>query len=127
MVSIGRQLTEVNGRSFTALPCRGFTGRGMKMGDFLAFLFGPDDRVYIIRCIKRSSLSQSLAELEQQLAAVLQQISEVGDFRPGSITGNGGRCGNRNCRCNRPKDPGHDPQSSVDLQEEGQDRHGELC
>ncbi|HEY7336259.1 MAG TPA: DUF6788 family protein [Bryobacteraceae bacterium] len=49
----------------------------------------------------------SLAELEQQRAALLQQICDLGDFRAGSITGTGGRCGNRNCHCHRPKDPGH--------------------
>ena len=54
-------------------------------------------------------MPQSLPELEQQRAALLQQISELGDFRAGSITGTGGKCGNRNCHCHRPKDPGHGP------------------
>jgi len=31
----------------------------------------------------------SLTQLEQQRAGLLQQISELGDFRPGSITGTG--------------------------------------
>jgi hypothetical protein len=52
-------------------------------------------------------MSESLAELEQQRAATLQQISELEDFRPGSITGTGGRCGNAGCHCHRPNDPGH--------------------
>ena len=50
-----------------------------------------------------------LAELEQQRAAVLRQISELGDFRAGSITGTGGRCGNPGCHCHGPGDPGHRP------------------
>ena len=54
-------------------------------------------------------MPQSLAELEQQRAALLHQISQLGAFRAGSITGTGGRCGNRNCHCHRPKDPGHSP------------------
>ncbi|SRR6266404_86906 len=54
-------------------------------------------------------MPQSLSELEQQRAALLQQIFELGDFRPGSITGTGGRCGNTGCHCHRPKDPGHSP------------------
>jgi hypothetical protein len=54
-------------------------------------------------------MAQSLPELEQQRTALLQQISELGDFRAGCITGTGGRCGNRNCHCHRPKDPGHSP------------------
>jgi len=54
-------------------------------------------------------MSKSLAELEQQRAAVLRQISELEDFRPGSITGTGGRCGTPGCHCHRPEDPGHNP------------------
>jgi hypothetical protein len=54
-------------------------------------------------------MAQSLPELEQQRAALLQQISELGDFRTGSITGTGGKCGNHNCHCHQPKDPGHSP------------------
>ncbi len=54
-------------------------------------------------------MSESLAELEQQRAAVLRQISELGDLRPGSITGTGGRCGTPGCHCHRPDDPGHAP------------------
>jgi hypothetical protein len=52
-------------------------------------------------------MPESLAELEQQRAAMLQQTSELQDFRPGSITGTGGRCGNAGCHCHRPNDPGH--------------------
>jgi hypothetical protein len=54
-------------------------------------------------------MSQSLSELEQQRSTLLQQVSELADFRPGSITGTGGRCGNPGCHCHRPKDPGHSP------------------
>ena len=54
-------------------------------------------------------MSDSLADLEQQRAAVLRQICELEDFRPGSITGTGGRCGNPGCHCHRHGDPGHRP------------------
>lgn len=54
-------------------------------------------------------MSESLIELEGQRAAVLRQISELGDFRAGSITGTGGRCGTPGCHCHRPDDPGHSP------------------
>lgn len=54
-------------------------------------------------------MAQSLPELERQRTALLQQISELGDLRTGCITGTGGRCGNRNCHCHRPKDAGHSP------------------
>ena len=54
-------------------------------------------------------MPESLAEMEQQRAAVLRQISELEDFRAGSITGTGGRCGNSGCHCHRPDGPGHRP------------------
>lgn len=54
-------------------------------------------------------MPESLTELEQQRAATLRQIFELGNFRPGSITETGGRCGNRGCHCHRPNDSGHGP------------------
>jgi hypothetical protein len=62
----------------------------------------------MIRSAMGVSMSESLAELERQRAVVLAQISELGDFRAGSITGTGGRCGTPGCHCHRPNDPGHD-------------------
>ena len=47
--------------------------------------------------------------LEQQRAAVLAQILELGDFRSGSITAVSGRCGKPNCRCHQPGQPEHGP------------------
>jgi|SRR5436305_1435948 len=60
-----------------------------------------------------------LAELEQQRAAVLRQISELGDFRAGSITGTGGRCGNPGCHCHRPDDAGHLPHPRLTYKVDG--------
>ena len=54
-------------------------------------------------------MPESLADLEQHRAAVLRQISELEDFRAGSITGTGGCCGNPGCHCHRSGDPGHGP------------------
>jgi hypothetical protein len=51
----------------------------------------------------------SVPELEKRRAAVLTQISQLGDFRPGSITSTQGRCGNPNCHCHKPGEPGHGP------------------
>jgi hypothetical protein len=39
----------------------------------------------------------------------LQQISDLEDFRAGSISGTGGRCGNSGCHCHREGDPAHRP------------------
>ena len=60
-----------------------------------------------------------LTELEQQRAAVLRQISELGDFRAGSITGTGGRCGNPGCHCHRANDPGHGPHPRLTYKVDG--------
>jgi len=54
-------------------------------------------------------MSDSLSLLEKERSAVLDQISQLGDFRPGSITGTQGRCGNGNCHCHDRGDPGHGP------------------
>jgi hypothetical protein len=64
-------------------------------------------------------MSDPLAELEQQRAAVLRQISELEDFRAGSITGTGGRCGNPGCHCHRPGDPGHGPHPRLTYKVDG--------
>jgi hypothetical protein len=54
-------------------------------------------------------MSESLQGLEQRRAELFQQISRLGDFRPGSITTTQGRCGNPNCHCHKPDEPGHGP------------------
>lgn len=54
-------------------------------------------------------MHQSLPALEAQRQSLLQQFGRLGDLRPGSITGTGGRCGNANCHCHKDGDPGHAP------------------
>ena len=51
----------------------------------------------------------SLRELDEQKRALTRTISELGDLRPGSITGIIRRCGKPTCHCARPGDPGHGP------------------
>ncbi len=51
----------------------------------------------------------SLAELEQQKGDLLRAFSQLGDLRPGSITGVVRRCGKPSCHCAPPDDPGHGP------------------
>ncbi len=50
-----------------------------------------------------------LPVLERYRAHLLAQISQLGDFRAGSITSTQGRCGNPNCHCHKPGEPGHGP------------------
>ena len=54
-------------------------------------------------------MSDSLPALEKDRSKVVQQIVQLGDFRPGSILGVRGRCSKPNCHCARPGDPGHGP------------------
>lgn len=54
-------------------------------------------------------MSTSLADLEQQRSQLGIQISRLGDFRPGSVTGIVRRCGKPTCHCAQQDDPGHGP------------------
>jgi len=49
------------------------------------------------------------ATLIDERSALLRQISELGDFQPGSISSPTRKCGKPTCHCARPKDPGHGP------------------
>jgi hypothetical protein len=46
-------------------------------------------------------------------SALLQQVSHLGDFQPGSITSATRRCGKPSCHCAKPNDPGHGPHSQL--------------
>ena len=50
-----------------------------------------------------------IEDLEQQRAVILRNLTDLGDFRPGSITTISGRCGKPNCRCHRSGEPPHGP------------------
>lgn len=54
-------------------------------------------------------MPQSLTQLEQERNGLLVAMSDLGDFRPGSITGIVRRCGKASCHCAQPDDPGHGP------------------
>jgi hypothetical protein len=54
-------------------------------------------------------MAPSLADLELRRSTLRSQLAELGDFRSGSITSTGGRCGNLSCHCHGANDPGHGP------------------
>ena len=54
-------------------------------------------------------MPSSLADFERRRAAIVQQISQLGDLRPGCISGTSGRCGKPSCRCHQPGQPVHGP------------------
>jgi len=51
----------------------------------------------------------SLAELEAERERLYAQLSEIGDFRRGSVAENYRKCGKPNCACARAGHPGHGP------------------
>ena len=50
-----------------------------------------------------------LSTLVDNRSLLLQHITELGDFQPGSISSATRRCGSPNCHCAKPNDPGHGP------------------
>ena len=64
-------------------------------------------------------MPQTLPALEERRATLLRELSQLGDFRPGSITATSGRCGNANCRCHRPGQPIHGPNPRLTYKVEG--------
>ena len=51
----------------------------------------------------------TLPELLDSRSHLLQELSQLGDFQPGSISSVHRRCGKPNCHCAQPQDPGHGP------------------
>lgn len=64
-------------------------------------------------------MPDSLTALETQRTALLRQINQLEDFRPGSITTTTGRCGNPRCHCHQAKDPGHGPNFRLTYKAQG--------
>src|SRR5664279_631864 len=54
-----------------------------------------------------------LSPLVDGRSALLRQISELGDFQPGSIANASRRCGKTGCHCAKPNDPGHGPHAQL--------------
>jgi len=64
-------------------------------------------------------MPDSLLDLEKRRSEVLAKMSSLGDFRPGSISATGGRCGTPSCHCHKPDDPGHGPNLRLTYKVEG--------
>ena len=54
-----------------------------------------------------------LPPLVEDRSAILHQISELGDFQPGSIVNASRPCGKPGCHCAKPNDPGHGPHAQL--------------
>ena len=64
-------------------------------------------------------MPHSLSELEQRREVIAQEIGQLGDLRPGSITPASGRCGKTECRCHQAGEPGHGPNFRLTYKVEG--------
>lgn len=61
----------------------------------------------------------SMEDLEQKRSVIARQLTDLGDFRPGSITATSGRCGKPDCRCHQPNQPPHGPFDRLTYKTEG--------
>ena len=61
----------------------------------------------------------SLPDLAQRREVLAQQIAQLGDLRPGSVTATSGRCGKPGCRCHQPGEPPHGPNFRLTYKVEG--------
>jgi hypothetical protein len=64
-------------------------------------------------------LSDPLSALLDERSALLRQVSQLGDFQPGSISSPSRRCGKPTCHCAKPDDPGHGPHFQLTQKIEG--------
>jgi hypothetical protein len=64
-------------------------------------------------------MAQTQPALEDRRTNLLRELSQLGDFRPGSITTTSGRCGNPGCHCHQPDQPGHGPNLRLTYKVEG--------
>lgn len=60
-----------------------------------------------------------LSPLVDDRSAILRQISQLGDFQPGSIVNACRRCGKPGCHCAKPNDPGHGPHAQLTQKVDG--------
>jgi len=65
-------------------------------------------------------MPHSLSELEQRREVIAQEIGQLRDLRPGSITPTSGRCGKPECRCHQAGEQGHGPNFRLTYKVEGQ-------
>ena len=64
-------------------------------------------------------MSSSLSALELRRCDLLEQVRQLGDLRPGSVTSFMRRCGKPTCRCARHESAGHGPSHRLSYYVEG--------
>ncbi len=58
-------------------------------------------------------MPDELRGLERRRAELYEQLSQVGDFRRGTLRAVRRKCGRANCACAQPGHPGHGPQYNL--------------
>jgi hypothetical protein len=67
-------------------------------------------------------MTETLADLGQKRHQLYQQLQDLGDFRPGTISVNYRKCGKPNCACAQPGHQGHGPQYLWNTTRKGESR-----
>jgi len=67
-------------------------------------------------------MSFELERFELERKQLYQELSQIDDFRRGSISVNYRRCGKPNCACAQPDHPGHGPQYLLTTKVNGKSR-----
>ncbi len=67
-------------------------------------------------------MPETLASLEEQRQQLYEEMSGLGDFRPGSIAITYRKCGRGNCACAQAGHPGHGPRYLWSTTQQGRSR-----
>ena len=67
-------------------------------------------------------MPETVAVLERRRQQLYQQLTALGDFRPGMISVNYRKCGKQNCVCAQPGHAGHGPQYLWNTTQQGKSR-----
>lgn len=64
-------------------------------------------------------MPDTLGDLQRLRSELVARFAQLGDLRPGSVTGMVRRCGKPTCHCAQPDDPGHGPTLRLTYKAEG--------
>ncbi len=67
-------------------------------------------------------MPETLASLEEQRRRLYDEMTQLGDFRPGSIAATYRKCGRGNCACAQENHPGHGPRYLWSTTQRGKSR-----
>jgi hypothetical protein len=71
-------------------------------------------------------MADSLAQLENQRAALLAELYDLDDFHRGSVTTTSGKCGKPSCHCAKFEEAVHGPNFRLSRKGPGQDGDREV-